>query len=72
LHQIIVKKGAIVDASVIDTPLRPKGKTTHKVTEDRKDEQEVEVKKYYADSVDKDASWLKSKVNIVMATKNIM
>ncbi len=58
-HQIIVKKGAIVDASVIDTPLRPKGKTTHKVTEDRKDEQEVEVKKDYADSVDKDASWLK-------------
>lgn len=58
-HQIIVKKGAIVDASVIDTPLRPKGKTTHKVTEDREDEQEVEVKKDYADSVDKDASWLK-------------
>jgi len=58
-HKIIVKTGAIIDASVIDTPLKPKGKTTHKVTEDRKDEQEVEVKKEYADSVDKDASWLK-------------
>ena len=56
---IIVKTGAIVDASVIDTPLKPKGKTTHKVTEDRVDEQEVSVKKDYADSVDKDASWLK-------------
>lgn len=58
-NNIIVKTGAIVDASVIDTPLKPKGKTTHKVTEDRVDEQEVEIKKEYADSVDKDASWLK-------------
>jgi IS5 family transposase len=58
-NNIIVKTGAIVDASVIDTPLKPKGKTTHKVTEDRVDEQEVAVKKEYADSVDKDASWLK-------------
>jgi len=58
-HGIIVKTGAIVDASVVDTPLKPKGKTSHKVTEDRKDEQEVEVTKDYADSVDKDAAWLK-------------
>lgn len=59
-HQIIVKKGAIVDASVIDTPLRPKGKTNHKVTEDRKEEK-VEVKKDYAQSVDKDGTWLKKR-----------
>ncbi len=58
-HKIIVKTGAIIDASVIDTPLKPKGKTTHEVTEDRKDQQEIEVKKNYADSVDKDAAWLK-------------
>jgi len=58
-HNIIVKTGVIVDASVIDTPLKPKGKTNHKVTEDRKDEQELEVTKDYADSVDKDAAWLK-------------
>lgn len=58
-HSIIVKKGAIVDASVIDTPLKPKGKMTHEVTEDRKDERELEVRKNYADSVDKDASWIK-------------
>lgn len=58
-HKIIVKTGAIIDASVIDTPLKPKGKTNHKVTEDRKDEQEVAVTKDYADSVDKDAAWLK-------------
>lgn len=58
-HKIIVKTGAIIDASVIDTPLKPKGKTNHEVTEDRKDEHEVEVTKDYADSVDKDAAWLK-------------
>lgn len=58
-HEIIIKTGAIVDASVIDTPLKPKGKANHEVTEDRKDEQEVEVTKKYADSVDNEASWLK-------------
>ena len=59
-HNIIVKKGIIVDASVIDTPLRPKGKTNHKVTEDRTEE-EVRVKKQYADSVDADGTWLKKR-----------
>jgi IS5 family transposase len=59
-QHIIIKKGVIVDASVIDTPLRPKGKTTYKVTEDRSEE-EVEVSKDYADSVDKDGTWLKKR-----------
>ncbi len=59
-HNIIVKTGIIVDASVIDTPLRPKGKTNHKVTEDRTEE-EVTVTKEYADSVDKDGTWLKKR-----------
>ncbi len=58
-HQIIVKKGAIVDASVVDTPLKPKGKPTYQVTEDRKDEQEVKIEKELPDSVDKDAAWIK-------------
>lgn len=40
-HQIIVKKGALVDASVINTPLKPKGKTKYKVTEDRVDLEEA-------------------------------
>ena len=60
-HKIIVKTGAIVDASVIDTPLLPKGKTNYKVTEDRQDEQEVEVTKEYASKVDQEASWLKKR-----------
>ena len=59
-HQIIVKKGIIVDASVIETPLRPKGKTKHEVTEDRSEE-EIAVKKQYAESVDKDGTWLKKR-----------
>lgn len=58
-HNIIVKTGALVDASVIDTPLKPKGKTNYEVTQDRKDEKEVEVTKEYADCVDKEAAWLK-------------
>ena len=31
----------------------------HKVTENREDEQEIEVTKEYASNVDKDGSWLK-------------
>lgn len=58
-HQIIVKKGAIVDASVIDTPLKPKGKVNYQVTEDREDEQEVKLEKELSESVDKDAAWIK-------------
>ena len=58
-HQIIVKKGAIVDASVVDTPLKPKGKPKYQVTEDRKDEKEVKIEKEFPDSVDKDAAWIK-------------
>jgi len=59
-NNIIVKTGLIVDASVIDTMLRPKGKANYKVAEDRSEE-EVEVKKAYADSVDKDGTWLKKR-----------
>lgn len=60
-HNIIVKAGAIVDASVIETPLKPRGNTNHEVTRDREDEQEVRVTKTYPSSVDTDASWLKKR-----------
>jgi IS5 family transposase len=60
-HNIIVKTGVIVDASVIETPLRPKGKANHEVTTDREDEQEVSVDKTYPSSVDQEASWLKKR-----------
>ena len=42
-NNIIVKSGVIVDASVIDTPLKPKGKANHSITTDREDEKEVKV-----------------------------
>ncbi len=58
---ILVKKGVLVDASVVDTPLRPKGKTNHKITEDRTDENEVKTEKDYPESVDKEAAWLKKR-----------
>lgn len=59
LHRIIVKTGAIVNASVIYTALKPKGTTNYKVTENRKLEPEVEISKEFANSVDQEASWLK-------------
>ncbi len=34
-HEIIVKSGAIVDASIIDTPLRPRGRATYEIETDR-------------------------------------
>jgi len=42
---ILVKQGAIIDASIINTPLRPKGRVTHNVTEDRIDSEEVKVER---------------------------
>ena len=42
----------LTDASVIKTPLRPKGKVSHKVREDSKEEEEQVVEKVYAPSVD--------------------
>ena len=59
-YNIIVKTGLIIDPSAIDTPLRPKGKTNFKVTQDRCEDQ-VEVHKEYADSVDKEGTWLKKR-----------
>jgi len=69
-HKIIVKTGAIVDASVIDTPLKPKGKSSYVVAEDRNEEErpaedlekektEKSVLKILKPSVDTDASWIK-------------
>jgi len=58
-HNIIIKKGIIVDASVVDTPLKPKGKTNYSVTEDRGEE--VQIKKEYSSSVDTEASWIKKR-----------
>ncbi len=58
-HQIIVKKGVLVDASVVDTLLKPKGKTNFDITKDREDQKKVKIEKDYPERVDKEASWLK-------------
>jgi IS5 family transposase len=57
-HNIIVKKGALVDASVIPTPFKPKGKPKHKIAKDRETEEPI-LEKDIPQSVDKDASYLK-------------
>ncbi len=36
-HQIIVKTGAIVDASIVDTPLKPKGSSSVEVKEEEEE-----------------------------------
>ena len=59
-HNTFVKTSLIIDATLLDTPLRPKGKTNLKVTQDRCEDQ-VEVHKEYADSVDKEGTWLKKR-----------
>ncbi|MDB0603062.1 transposase [Tenacibaculum maritimum] len=48
-HRIMVKTSAIIDASIIDTSLKPESKINHKGTEDREDLEAVEVVKEYAD-----------------------
>lgn len=60
-HKILVKTGVIVDASVVDSPLKPKGNIPHEIPQDREEEKESsqEIIKSYPRSVDKDASWLK-------------
>ncbi|MEG1556359.1 MAG: IS5 family transposase [Bacteroidales bacterium] len=62
--QIIVKTGLLVDASVTDTPRKPKGKKEYEIVEDRKEEEGVEVSSISLQElpkrgVDGDAKWLK-------------
>ena len=69
-HKIIVKKGAIVDASIIDSPLKPKGTARYEVVNDREQDTEhltqeqkkEEVKalvRIEKSSVDTEAAWIK-------------
>lgn len=61
---ILVKTGALIDASIIDTPLKPKGSSKYKVLD--QDQQEdgtvepgPEVGKEVAASVDTQGAWVK-------------
>ena len=67
---LIVKTGAIVDATITDSPRKPKGKTTYEVADDRKEddrkEEDVQAEvaqkqliKVTQPGVDQEAAWLK-------------
>lgn len=67
-HQIIVKTGAIVDASVVDTPRKPKGKPSLTLADDRIDKEatqdeaadrEATIEKATSSGTDKEAAWVK-------------
>lgn len=61
-HEIIVKKGVIVDAKVTDSLRKPRGKKEYEATEDRKEE-ETEPKQVLQEKlksyVDTEAKWIK-------------
>jgi len=67
---LIVKTGAIVDATVTDSPRKPKGKTTYAIADDRKEEDRSELDtrkeavqkqliKITQPGVDTEAAWIK-------------
>ena len=67
---LIIKTGAIVDATVTDSPRKPKGKTTYVIADDRKEEDRSETEigeeaaqkqviKMTQPGVDTQAAWLK-------------
>ena len=67
---LIVKTGALVDASVTESPRKPKGKTTYAIADDRKEDErdETDVReeqqqrqliKITQPGVDTEAAWLK-------------
>ena len=66
---ILVKKGVIVDASVTDSPRKPKGKKEYEVVEDRNEEndqikeKEIFLKEKIKPGVDTQAKWIKKSGN---------
>ncbi len=69
-HKILVKTGAIIDASIIDSPLKPKGSVTYEIENDRAQEDRCEEQKELENreqrllkvektGVDTDARWIK-------------
>ena len=62
---IIVKRGAIVDASITNTPRRPRGGKSYEVVEDRKEDENMKasekamLKEVVKPNVDTEARWVK-------------
>ena len=57
---IIVKTGILVDASIVETPRKPKGKSIHKI-EERNNIESVVLKKSIQPGVDKQGAWVKKR-----------
>jgi IS5 family transposase len=67
-HQIIVKKGVLVDASITDSPLRPKGKANYEIVTDREQEEiseqkitAVKIVRVNSTEVDAEPAWIKKR-----------
>ena len=62
---IIVKRGAIIDASITNMPRRPRGGKSYEVVEDRKEDENMEasekamLKEVVKPNVDTEARWVK-------------
>lgn len=59
---IIIKTGVIVDASITDSPRKPKGKKVYEVAEDRKEDESTgstELQEKIQPGVDTQARWIK-------------
>ena len=69
-HKIIIKSGALIDASLTQSPRKPKGKVQHEIVEDRseverpeqevnKEENAVKLIKLQQPGVDSEGRWVK-------------
>ena len=64
---IIVKRGAIIDAGITNTPRRPRGRKSYEVVEDRKEDENMEasekamLKEVAKPNVDTEARWVKKR-----------
>ena len=65
-HGILVKKGAIVDASITPSPRKPKGKKEYEIS---KETIEPTLKEKPKSGVDREASWTKKGASFIMAIK---
>jgi len=79
---LIVKTGAIVDATITESPRKPKGKTVYEVAHDRKEDErkqeDIEAEaaqkqliKVTQPGVDQEAAWLKKAGKLHYGYKNI-
>lgn len=69
-HKILVKTGAIIDASIVDSPLKPKGTASYEIENDRAEQERSDQQKELENKeqtllrkegkgVDTDARWVK-------------